>query len=55
MVSYLDERVDCLTELLHFLSLLLQPLDMLMQGLQHLQNKEVVLMSQCISRKMNNN
>lgn len=55
MVSNLDKHVDSLTEFLHFLNLLLQHLDMLMQGLQHLQDNEVVLMSQCISRKINNN
>lgn len=45
MVPYFDERVDSLAELLHFLDLFLQPLNMLIQVLQHLQNSDLILMS----------
>lgn len=51
-MSHLNEHVDSLAELLHFFDLLLQPLDMLVQGLQHLHNSEVVLMSQCSSKNL---
>lgn len=44
MASCLDEHVDSLSQLLYLLNLRLQPLDTLMQGLQHLQNNEVVLL-----------
>lgn len=54
MLACLDEHVDSLTELRCFLNLRLQPLDPLVQGLQHLPNNEIVLMSQCISRDFNN-